>query len=554
MHVDTLWSNVHLITLDGEGLGVIRDGVLACADGRIVHVGAAGSDAHLQPTTRIDGEGRWISPGLIDCHTHLVYAGNRANEFEQRLQGVSYAEIARAGGGIVSTVRATRAATPEQLASESRPRLLAMRAEGVTTLEIKSGYGLTLADERKQLQVARALGEECRVNVVTTFLGAHAIPPGREAQEYIDEVCNVMIPAIAAGLAEAVDVLREHRLLAGAGAAGLRGRARQRLAVKIHAEQLSNQHGAELAASIGALSADHIEHLDDAGIAAMAAAGTVAVLLPGAFYFTRDTTLPPIAALRAAGVPMALATDCNPGTSPLTSLLLAMNMGATLFRLTVDECLAGFTVHAARALGLATASAAWPWAWLRPGDLGHRRPRRPGLSHWIQPAARARGARSPTCLPPGATHEQHPGSSPRPCHWRPVAATLSRRAACTGPACAAGRACQCRAVAAIVAGARRSMASTPASASWPACASARGWPPCSATSCSATPPAWARRCPPVVRLMMALKLASLAQGASGVRPETVRCSKPCWRACCRWCPRRVGGRLGDLAPLSHMAA
>ncbi|KAG0921945.1 hypothetical protein G6F32_014880 [Rhizopus arrhizus] len=168
MHVDTLWSNVHLITLDGDGLGVIRDGVLACADGRIVHVGTAGSDAHLQPTTRIDGEGRWISPGLIDCHTHLVYAGNRANEFEQRLQGVSYAELARAGGGIVSTVRATRAATPEQLARESRPRLLAMRAEGVTTLEIKSGYGLTLPDERKQLQVARALGEECRVNVRRT--------------------------------------------------------------------------------------------------------------------------------------------------------------------------------------------------------------------------------------------------------------------------------------------------------------------------------------------------------------------------------------------------
>lgn len=211
MHVDTLWSNVHLITLDGDGLGVIRDGVLACADGRIVHVGTAGSDAHLQPTTRIDGEGRWISPGLIDCHTHLVYAGNRANEFEQRLQGVSYAEIARAGGGIVSTVRATRAATPEQLARESRPRLLAMRAEGVTTLEIKSGYGLTLPDERKQLQVARALGEECRVNVVTTFLGAHAVPPGREAQEYTDEVCNVMIPAIAAeGLAEAVDVFCEN--------------------------------------------------------------------------------------------------------------------------------------------------------------------------------------------------------------------------------------------------------------------------------------------------------------------------------------------------------
>ncbi|CAH0130816.1 MULTISPECIES: imidazolonepropionase [Stenotrophomonas] len=353
MHVDTLWSNVHLMTLDGEGLGVLRDAVLAATDGRIVHVGPAGSDAHLQPTTRIDGEGRWMSPGLIDCHTHLVYAGNRANEFEQRLQGVSYAEIARAGGGIVSTVRATRAASPEQLAHESRPRLLAMRAEGVTTIEIKSGYGLTLQDERKQLQVARALGEECRVNVVPTFLGAHAVPPGREAQEYTDEVCEVMIPAIAAeGLAEAVDIFCENIAFSPAQARQVFEAARAHgLAIKIHAEQLSNQHGAELAAGFGALSADHIEHLDDAGIAAMAAAGTVAVLLPGAFYFTRDTTLPPIAALRAAGVPLALATDSNPGTSPLTSPLLAMNMGATLFRLTVDECIAGFTREAARALG-----------------------------------------------------------------------------------------------------------------------------------------------------------------------------------------------------------
>jgi imidazolonepropionase len=355
MHVDILWSNVHLITLDGEGLGVLRDGVLACAGGRIVHVGPAGSDAHLQPTTRIDGEGRWVSPGLIDCHTHLVYAGNRANEFEQRLQGVSYADIARAGGGIVSTVRATRAATPAQLAAESRPRLLAMRAEGVTTIEIKSGYGLTLDDERKQLQVARALGEECRVNVVPTFLGAHAVPPGHQAQEYIDEVCDVMIPAIAAeGLAEAVDVFCENIAFSPAQARQVFDAARANgLAVKIHAEQLSNQHGAELAAGFGALSADHIEHLDDAGIAAMAAADTVAVLLPGAFYFLRETKLPPIASLRTHGVPMAVSTDCNPGTSPCTSLLLMLNMACTLFRLTPEEALAGVTRNAARALGLA---------------------------------------------------------------------------------------------------------------------------------------------------------------------------------------------------------
>ncbi len=353
MHCDTLWSNVHLITLQGDGLGIIANGELAARDGRIVHVGAAGSSTHLLPVQRIDGGGRWVSPGLVDCHTHLVYAGNRANEFEQRLQGVTYADIARGGGGIVSTVRATRAASPEQLAQESRPRLLAMRAEGITTLEIKSGYGLTLADERKQLRVARALGDECRVNVVPTFLGAHAVPPGRQAQEYIDEVCGVMIPAIAAeGLADAVDVFCENIAFSPAQARQVFEAARASgLAVKIHAEQLSNQHGAQLAASFGALSADHIEHLDDAGIAAMAAAGTVAVLLPGAFYFTRDTTLPPIEALRAAGVPLALATDSNPGTSPLTSPLLAMNMGATLFRLTVDECIAGFTRNAARALG-----------------------------------------------------------------------------------------------------------------------------------------------------------------------------------------------------------
>jgi len=353
MICDTLWTGVHLITLDGPGLGILRDAELAAHEGRIVHVGAAGSAPHLQPARRIDGQGRWVSPGLIDCHTHLVYAGNRANEFERRLEGASYEEIARAGGGIVSTVHATRAASAAQLAAESRPRLLAMRAEGVTTLEIKSGYGLTLEDERKQLQVARDLGRACGMNVVPTFLGAHAVPPGADPQAYIDEVCTRMIPALAAeGLAEAVDVFCETIGFSHAQARQVFEAARAHgLPVKIHAEQLSNQHGAALAASFGALSADHVEHLDAAGIAAMAAAGTVAVLLPGAYYFTRDTTPPPISALRAAGVPLALATDCNPGTSPLTSPLLAMNMGATLFRLTVEECIAGFTREAARALG-----------------------------------------------------------------------------------------------------------------------------------------------------------------------------------------------------------
>ncbi|WP_140718647.1 imidazolonepropionase [Pseudomonas sp. Hp2] len=355
MHCDTLWHNAHLLTLDAAdgGLGIVPDGVVASLDGRIAYAGPAAGAPALAPTERIDCGGRWISPGLVDCHTHLVYAGNRANEFEQRLQGASYADIARAGGGIVSTVRATRAADEAALVAASLPRLDAMLAEGVTTIEIKSGYGLTLEDETKQLRVARRLGELRGVDVVPTFLGAHAVPPGRESQDYVDEVCATMIPAIAAqDLAEAVDVFCEDIAFSPAQAEQVFAAARAAgLAMKIHAEQLSNQHGAALAARFGALSADHIEHLDADGIAAMAAAGTVAVLLPGAFYFTRDTRVPPIAGLRAAGVPLALATDCNPGTSPLTSPLLAMNMGATLFRLTVAECIAGFTREAARALG-----------------------------------------------------------------------------------------------------------------------------------------------------------------------------------------------------------
>ncbi|MET0289896.1 MAG: imidazolonepropionase [Pseudoxanthomonas sp.] len=355
MRCDTLWHNAHLATLDATegGLGELRDGVIAACDGRIVHVGAASDAPAFDATTRIDCQGRWITPGLIDCHTHLVYAGNRANEFEQRLNGVSYADIAKAGGGIVSTVRATREADDAALIATSLPRLDAMLAEGVTTLEIKSGYGLSLEHETKQLRVARRLAELRRVEIAPTFLGAHAIPPGVDAQTYIDEVCDTMIPAVAAqGLAEAVDVFCENIAFSHAQAEQVFAAATAHgLKLKIHAEQLSTQHGAALAARFGALSADHIEHLDEDGIAAMAAAGTVAVLLPGAFYFTRDTLVPPIAALRAAGVPLALATDSNPGTSPLTSPLLAMNMAATLFRMTVTECIAGFTRQAARALG-----------------------------------------------------------------------------------------------------------------------------------------------------------------------------------------------------------
>lgn len=348
---DRLWRNARLATMV-EGVGVIEDGAVASVEGRIVYVGpASGAPA---ASDEIDCGGRWITPGLIDCHTHLVHAGNRAREFELRLQGASYEEIARAGGGIVSTMKATREASEDELIAASLPRLDALLAEGVTTVEIKSGYGLTLADERKMLRVARALADERAVRVVTTFLGAHALPPEYrdDADGYIDLVCDTMIPQLG-GLADAVDAFCEgigftreqtDRVFNAAAANGL--------PVKLHAEQLSKQHGAALAAEHRALSADHLEYLDEAGVAAMAEAGTVAVLLPGAYYFMRETKLPPVEALRAAGVPIAIATDCNPGTSPLTSLLLTMNMGATLFRLTVEECLAGVTRNAAKALGL----------------------------------------------------------------------------------------------------------------------------------------------------------------------------------------------------------
>ncbi|HVR90314.1 MAG TPA: imidazolonepropionase [Novosphingobium sp.] len=334
--------------------GAVEDGMIACRDGRIVYAGARADAPEFAATGVIDCAGRWITPGLIDCHTHLVHAGSRAHEFELRLAGASYEEIARAGGGIVSTMKATRAASEEALVASALPRLDALLAEGVTTIEIKSGYGLSLADELKMLRAARQLGAARAVTVRTSLLAAHALPPefADDADGYIEHICAQIIPATV-GLADAVDGFCEtigftpdqiERVFAAARTHGL--------PVKLHAEQLSNSHGAALAARYDALSADHLEHLDDAGIAAMARASTVAVLLPGAYYFTRETQPPPIAKLRAAGVPIALATDCNPGTSPLTSLLLAMNMGATLFRLTVEECLAGVTREAARALGL----------------------------------------------------------------------------------------------------------------------------------------------------------------------------------------------------------
>jgi imidazolonepropionase len=350
---DLLLSNVHLATMD-NGYGLLQDAALAIKDGRIAWIGAR-HDA--PPAAREhDCGGAWLTPGLIDCHTHIVHGGNRSNEWEARLNGATYEEIARQGGGIMATVRATRALDIDALVAASLPRVKALLAEGVTTLEIKSGYGLALDAEERMLRAARRIGELLPVRVVTTFLGAHALPPefaGRP-DDYISNVCDVMLPALAAqGLVDAVDAFCERigftnvqtaRVFDKAGALGL--------PVKLHAEQLSDQGGAALVARHGGLSADHLEHLSEEGIAAMARAGTVAVLLPGAYYYLRETAMPPIAALRAAGVPMAVATDCNPGTSPLTSLLLALNMACTLWRLTPQEALLGVTAHAARALGL----------------------------------------------------------------------------------------------------------------------------------------------------------------------------------------------------------
>ena len=327
--MDRLWINARLATMAGDGLGVVEDGVVAASGRRIAYAGPR-AGAPETAAEIIDCAGRWITPGLIDCHTHLVHAGNRAGEWAQRLEGVSYEEIARAGGGILSTMRATRAASEAQLVALALPRLDALLAEGVTTIEIKSGYGLTLADELKMLRAARALGDARAVRIATTLLGAHAVPPeyaGR-ADAYVDLVCEEMIPA-AIGLADAVDAFCE-----GIGFT-------------------PDQTARVLAAAYGALSADHLEHADEADVRAMAAAGTVAVLLPGAFYFMRETKAPPVDLLHTHNVPIAIATDCNPGTSPTTSLLLMLNMAATLFRLTVAEGLRGVTVNAAAALGLA---------------------------------------------------------------------------------------------------------------------------------------------------------------------------------------------------------
>jgi imidazolonepropionase len=357
---ERIFRNARLLTCDPArpGLGLIDNGAIAAGGGRILYAGAETEmpSAFFAAPEQIDCEGRLVTPGLIDCHTHIVFGGDRADEWEMRQKGATYEEIARAGGGILSTVMATREASDDALVEAALPRLDALIAEGVTTVEVKSGYGLDRENEAKMLRAATRLGALRDVTIVRTFLGAHALPPeaGGDKDRYIDEVCEVQLPHVAAaGLADAVDGFCEGIGFSPAQIARVFDAARRNgLPVKLHAEQLSNLGGAKLAAEHGALSADHLEYLDEAGVAAIAKAGTVAVLLPGAFYFLKETQKPPVAALRGAGVPMAVATDCNPGSSPLTSLLLAMNMGATLFGLTVEECLLGATRNAARALGV----------------------------------------------------------------------------------------------------------------------------------------------------------------------------------------------------------
>ena len=358
---DRLLLNATLATFAGDApYGLIEHGAIALHRGRIAWLGRmdalpAAPDALAAAVVSLDGA--LLTPGLIDCHTHLVFGGDRAQEFDLRLNGASYADIAHAGGGIVSTVQATRAATEDQLYAQSLPRAQALRRDGVTTLEIKSGYGLSLDSERRMLRVARRLGRELGISVRTSFLGLHALPPEfrDRRDDYVALVCDEMLPALAAeGLVDAVDAFCEGIGFSPVETRRLFERARALgLPVKLHAEQLSDLDGAALVAEYGGLSADHLEHLSESGVRAMAAAGSVAVLLPGAFYALRETRLPPIDLLREHCVPIAVASDCNPGTSPLLSLRLAAGMACTLFRLTPEEALRGVTVHAARALGLA---------------------------------------------------------------------------------------------------------------------------------------------------------------------------------------------------------
>ncbi|MBB3462711.1 imidazolonepropionase [Rhizobium sp. BK377] len=356
----SLWRNARLATLreDLPGLGIIEKGAVVCEGGRILY---AGPEAELpswliEAADITDLEGRWVTPGLVDCHTHIVYGGNRAREFEMRLEGATYEEIARAGGGIVSSVKATNALSVEGLVGAALPRLDTLISEGLTTIEVKSGYGLNIEAELKMLRAARALADHRPVRVITSYLGAHATPVEYKGRNQ-DYISDVVLPGLerarAEGLVDAVDGFCEGIAFSVDEIARVFDKARSLgIPVKLHAEQLSNLGGAKLAASYGALSADHLEYLDEDGTQAMAAAGTVAVLLPGAFYAINEKQKPPVQALRQAGVHIAIATDCNPGTSPLTSMLLTMNMSATLFRLTVEECIAGATREGARALGL----------------------------------------------------------------------------------------------------------------------------------------------------------------------------------------------------------
>ncbi|WP_295486574.1 imidazolonepropionase [uncultured Pseudomonas sp.] len=352
----TLWQNCHVATMAQGNYSTIEQAAIVSNAGLIEWIGAQADVPSVEAERVVDLGGAWVTPGLIDCHTHAVFGGNRSGEFEQRLQGVSYAEIAANGGGIASTVRATRAASEDALLASARQRVQALLRDGVTTLEIKSGYGLDLVNERKMLRVARRLGEELPVTVRATCLAAHALPPeyaGR-ADAYIDLVCEQMLPALASeGLIDAVDAFCEHLAFSPAQVERVFIKARELgLPVKLHAEQLSSLHGSSLAARYQALSADHLEFMTEDDAIAMAKAGSVAVLLPGAFYFLRETQLPPLDALRRHGVKIALSSDLNPGTSPVLSLRLMLNMGCTLFRMTPEEALAGVTVHAATALGL----------------------------------------------------------------------------------------------------------------------------------------------------------------------------------------------------------
>lgn len=380
----TVWQHCHVATMVGGRYSAIEDAAIVTNAGLIEWIGPRVELAAVEAERTVDLGGAWVTPGLIDCHTHAVFGGNRSGEFEQRLQGVSYAEIAAQGGGIASTVRATRAASEDELFASARQRVQALMRDGVTTMEIKSGYGLDLANERKMLRVARRLADELPLAVRATCLAAHALPPeyvGR-ADDYIAHICDEMLPALAAeGLVDAVDAFCEHLAFSPTQVERLFIKARELgLPVKLHAEQLSSLHGSSLAARYHALSADHLEFMTEEDAIAMAKAGTVAVLLPGAFYFLRETQLPPMDALRHHGVKIALASDLNPGTSPGLSLRLMLNMGCTCFRMTPEEALAGVTVHAATALGLGDSHGSLEvgkvadfvaWQIERPADLAY---------------------------------------------------------------------------------------------------------------------------------------------------------------------------------------